>query len=187
MHSNQLAHAPLTRSSSTRLVLSSVLVATLATMSVSAPAADAVDRTVRAASSATDRASNAISHMGQTSYTGMADGTQWERTHRASRILGMDVRNRQGDKIGEVKDVVLDKNGTIAYAVVSTGGFLGMGDRLHAVPWNALETPSGKKDYILDMDKQRLKTAPSFDSGHWPNFTDEAWAAENRRYYRTPQ
>ena len=110
------------------------------------------------------------------------DQKQWERTHRATRIIGTDVRNTQGEKIGDVKDVVLDHNGKIAYAIVSTGGFLGIGDRLHAVPWTALNTSAGK-NFVLDVDKARLKNAPSFDSRTWPNLDDDQWASNNRRYF----
>jgi hypothetical protein len=91
---------------------------------------------------------------------------------------------RQGRKIGDVKDIVLDKNGGVAYAVVSTGGFLGIGDRLHAVPWQSLQmNVSGKDHYILDIDKARLSKVPGFSSKSWPNFADDRWDSENRKYY----
>jgi sporulation protein YlmC with PRC-barrel domain len=107
----------------------------------------------------------------------------WERTHRASRIIGTDVRNRQGQKIGDIKDVVLDPDGLVAYAVVSTGGFLGVGDRLHAIPWTALQKDGEQNHFVLDMDKQRLSKAPGFDSKHWPNMAEERWNSETRGYY----
>lgn len=110
----------------------------------------------------------------------------WERTHRASKIIGTDVRNRQGQKIGDIKDVVLDTNGQIAYTVVSTGGFLGMGDRMHAIPWTALQKDGENNYFVLDIDKERLKKAPGFDSKHWPNMADERWNADTRGYYSTP-
>ncbi len=106
----------------------------------------------------------------------------WERDHRASKIIGTDVRNRQGEKVGDIKDLIIDRNGAITLAIVSTGGFLGIGDRLHAVPWSALQTISGK-DRILDIDKARLKQAPGFDSREWPNLGDERWLNENQRYF----
>lgn len=118
--------------------------------------------------------------------TDRASEKAWERTHRASKMIGTDVRNRQGQKIGDVKDVVLDANGQIAYTVVSTGGFLGVGDRLHAIPWTALQKDTSSNHFVLDMDKQRLKDAPGFDSKHWPNFADEHWNTENRNHYANP-
>lgn len=111
--------------------------------------------------------------------------SEWERSHRASKIIGTDVRNSKGEKIGDVKDIVLDKNGGVAYAVVSTGGFLGIGDRLHAVPWQSLQmNASGKDHYILDIDKARLSKVPGFSSKSWPNFADDRWDSENRKYYQ---
>ena len=106
----------------------------------------------------------------------------WERTHRVSRILGSDVRNKAGDKIGEIKDVVVDDKGTIKLAIVSTGGYLGVGERLHAVPWDAM-TLGPKDDHVVDIDKAHLREAPGFTSKSWPNLGDERWMADNRRYY----
>ncbi|MGE5386639.1 MAG: PRC-barrel domain-containing protein [Betaproteobacteria bacterium] len=111
-----------------------------------------------------------------------ADSRAWERDHRASKIIGTDVRNRQGEKVGDIKDLIIDRNGAITLAIVSTGGFLGIGDRLHAVPWSALQNMSGK-DRLLDIDKARLKQAPGFDSRNWPNLGDERWLNENQRYF----
>jgi len=110
----------------------------------------------------------------------------WERRHRASKIIGTNVRNRQGDKIGDVEDIVLDRNGNIAYAVVSTGGFLGIGDRLHAVPWKSLIPVANEDHFMLDMDRKRLEAAPGFPMMKWPNFNDEKWNASNRRAYPAP-
>ncbi|MCE2949947.1 MAG: PRC-barrel domain-containing protein [bacterium] len=119
-----------------------------------------------------------------------ADGNRaerdWERRHRASKIIGTNVRNRQGEKIGDVEDIVLDRNGTVAYAVVSTGGFLGIGDRLHAIPWKALQPVANEDHLVLDIDRKRLQAAPGFPANTWPNFNDEKWNADNRRAYPVP-
>ncbi len=111
-----------------------------------------------------------------------AERHDWERSHRISKILGADVRNKAGDKIGEVRDLVADGSGTIRLAIVSTGGFVGVGDRLHAVPWDALAL-GPKDDLILDIDKARLQAAPGFTSRTWPNLGDDRWLADNRRFY----
>ena len=111
-----------------------------------------------------------------------AERHDWERAHRISKILGADVRNRTGDKIGDVRDLVVDGSGTIRLAIVSTGGFLGVGDRLHAVPWEVM-TLGPKDDRILDIDKAHLQAAPGFTSKTWPNLGDDRWLADNRRYY----
>lgn len=111
-----------------------------------------------------------------------AERHDWERSHRVSKILGSDVRTRSGEKIGDIRDIVLDASGTVRLAIVSTGGFLGVGDRLHAVPWDALAL-GPKDDHILDIDKARLQAAPGFTSRTWPNLGDERWLADNRRFY----
>jgi len=106
----------------------------------------------------------------------------WERAHRVSKIIGSDVRTKSGEKIGDIRDIVVDDRGAIRLAIVSTGGFLSVGDRLHAVPWDLL-TPGPKDDEILDIDKARLQAAPGFTSRTWPNLGDDRWLADNRRHY----
>ena len=107
----------------------------------------------------------------------------WQRTHRASKILGTRVRNRQGEKIGDIKDLLLDANGHVAYAVVSTGGFLGVADRLHAIPWAALQKSGEGRGFVLDIDRARLGKAPGFDAAHWPDMSDERWNEDTRSRY----
>jgi sporulation protein YlmC with PRC-barrel domain len=111
-----------------------------------------------------------------------AERHDWERTHRVSKLIGSDVRNKAGEKIGDIRDLVLDDHGAIQLAIVSTGGFLGVGDRLHAVPWDLL-TPGPKDDRLLDIDKARLQAAPGFTSKTWPNLGDPHWLADNRRFF----
>jgi sporulation protein YlmC with PRC-barrel domain len=106
----------------------------------------------------------------------------WERAHRMTKILGTEVRTKSGDKVGDIKDVVVDDAGNVKLAIVSTGGFLGLGDTMHAVPWEAL-TLGTRDDRVLDVDKARLKEAPHFTSRTWPDLGDEKWLAENRRFY----
>ena len=120
----------------------------------------------------------------QQTLPGMTPGERhdWERTHRVSRIIGSDVHDKSGDKIGEIKDVVVDDKGSIRLAIVSTGGYLGVGERLHAVPWEAM-TLGPKDDRVVDIDKAHLRAAPGFTSKSWPNLGDERWMADNRRYY----
>ncbi len=111
-----------------------------------------------------------------------ADRHDWERSHRISKIVGSEVRNKTGEKIGDIRDLMVDDHGTIRLAIVSTGGFLGVGDRLHAVPWDVL-TLGPKDDHILDIDKAHLQATPGFTSKTWPNLGDDHWMADNRRYY----
>jgi sporulation protein YlmC with PRC-barrel domain len=111
-----------------------------------------------------------------------AERHDWERSHRVSKVIGSEIRNKSGDKIGDVRDLVVDDKGTIKLAIVSTGGFLGVGDRLHAVPWDVLAL-GPKDDHILDIDKAHLQATPGFTSKTWPNLGDDRWLADNRRYY----
>jgi sporulation protein YlmC with PRC-barrel domain len=123
----------------------------------------------------------ALAQAGMSSMT-PAERHDWERTHRISKIIGSDVRNKAGEKIGDIRDLMIDNNGSIRLAIVSTGGFLGVGDRLHAVPWDVL-TLGPKDDHILDIDKAHLQNTPGFTSKTWPNLGDDRWMADNRRYY----
>jgi sporulation protein YlmC with PRC-barrel domain len=111
-----------------------------------------------------------------------AERHDWERSHRVSKIIGSEVRNKAGEKIGEIRDLMVDADGTIKLAIVSTGGFLGVGDRLHAVPWDVMAL-GPKDDHILDIDKAHLQATPGFTSKTWPNLGDDRWMADNRHYY----
>ena len=181
-----------------RLVLTSVAAAVMSLGTAAAiaqtttqPPAGTATRSTTPATSApatrTDSVSNSTGMSGttgkSTDYTGMRDAKTWERTHRVSKIIGTDVVNSKGEKIGDVEDIVLDAKGNVAYAVVSTGGFLGMGDKMHAVPWSAIRTSTGTDNFMLDVDKDRLRTAPGFDQSSWPNVNDPKWSSENRRYF----
>jgi len=105
--------------------------------------------------------------------------------YRASKLIGADVENLQGEKLGDIKDVVLDpETGRITYAVLSFGGFMGMGEKYFAIPWAALTSKGGEKgDFVLNVDKEKLKNAPGFDKSNWPNMADRHWAEQVYTYY----
>jgi hypothetical protein len=104
--------------------------------------------------------------------------------YRASRIIGVQVRDAQDRKIGEVKDLILgSERGEIAYAVIRFGSGLQVGTRYHAVPWQALEPVDDGGYYVLHADRQTISEAPGFDSGKWPDLTDREWRAEVDRYW----
>jgi sporulation protein YlmC with PRC-barrel domain len=110
------------------------------------------------------------------------------KIHRASEVIGLNVMTPDNeDTIGEVNDLVLDsEKGTIRYAAVSVGGFLGIGDKLVAVPWKAFECrkdEDGNTYLSLDTTKEKLEKAPGFDQSNWPDFGNETWSTENDRYY----
>jgi len=102
----------------------------------------------------------------------------------ADTLVGNDVYNQNDEDIGDIKEIMLDmRTGRVGYAVLSFGGFLGMGEKLFAVPWNALKLDQENKRFVLNVDKDRLKNAPGFDKEHWPNMADQTWANEIHKYY----
>lgn len=104
----------------------------------------------------------------------------------ADTLEGDDVVNSQGDDLGEIKDIMIDvRSGRIAYAVLASSGFLGIGKKLFAIPWNALTLDADRKCFVLDIDKETLSNAPGFDKDHWPSMADERWATEIHSYYHT--
>jgi sporulation protein YlmC with PRC-barrel domain len=106
---------------------------------------------------------------------------------KASSIIGTDVVNLKGDGIGDVKEVVIDpRTGRVAYAVVSFGGFLGMGEKLFAIPFSSFKYDITTNKYVLDVSKERLKAAPGFDADHWPAMSDEKWNRDVYKYYERP-
>ena len=117
-----------------------------------------------------------------------ADSDTSPKIHRASEVIGLNVMTPDNeDTIGEVNDLVLDAdNGTIRYAAVSVGGFLGIGDTLVAVPWKAFECrkdEDGNSYLSLDTTKEKLEKAPGFDQNNWPDFGNQAWSTDNDRHY----
>ena len=102
----------------------------------------------------------------------------------ASTLAGDAVRNSMGDDLGKVDEIMIDiPTGRVAYAVVSFGGFLRMGNRLFAVPWSALTVDEDEKCFVLDVDKKVLESAPGFDPDNWPDLTDPTWANDVYRHY----
>ncbi|KAL1109992.1 hypothetical protein AAG570_014024 [Ranatra chinensis] len=86
------------------------------------------------------------------------------RAISASRVNGTDVYNTEGDSIGHVEDVVLDKTSDkIMFAVIGFGGFLGIGQKFHAVPWSMLNYDSDKGGYVISMTREVLAQAPVYD------------------------
>lgn len=107
----------------------------------------------------------------------------WERTHRVSKMIGTDVRDTAGVKVGDVKDIVLDDNGDVAYAVITFVGIAGAGNKYFAVPWTAFQMPAQKDHFVLAVDRDKLQSAPGFDRNHWPDMADAKWNEENSRAY----
>jgi sporulation protein YlmC with PRC-barrel domain len=110
----------------------------------------------------------------------------YRRVLAASTLDGDKVRNSSGDTLGKLDQIMIDiPSGKIAYAVLTFGGVLGMGNKLFAVPWNALTVDEDEKCLILDVDKKTLENAPGFDKDNWPDMSDTNWGTEVNRYYGT--
>jgi len=102
----------------------------------------------------------------------------------AATLKGDSVVNNSGEDLGKIEAIMLDvTGGRIAYAVLSFGGFLGMGSKLFAIPWSALTLDADEKRFILNIAKDRLENAPGFDKDHWPSMADTTWATELHSYY----
>ncbi|WP_423763004.1 PRC-barrel domain-containing protein [Burkholderia sp. NLJ2] len=101
------------------------------------------------------------------------------RTLEGDRVLTTD-----GDDIGKVTDIMLDmRSGRIAYAVVASPGMRGSGDKLLAVPWNALMLDVERKCFVLPVVAERVREAPGFDRNRWPAMADPDWAEALHAYY----
>jgi sporulation protein YlmC with PRC-barrel domain len=104
----------------------------------------------------------------------------------ADTLLGNDVYNTKNEDLGDIKEIMLDMNtGQVAYAVLSFGGILTLGEKLFAVPWDALKLDTKNKRFTLDIDKERLEAAPGFDPDDWPDMADETWSKEVHSFYGT--
>jgi hypothetical protein len=96
-----------------------------------------------------------------------------QKANKASGLLGMEVRNYQNEKLGEIKDLVMDLNsGRISYAVLAVGGFLGIGEKLIALPPSALAISDDRSFLKLDADKAKIEAAPGFAATNWPRPDD---------------
>lgn len=102
----------------------------------------------------------------------------------ASSFEGEKVVNAQGETLGEIEAIMLDVRGArIAYAVLAVGGLLGIGEKFFAIPWRSLTLDTDNRQFILDVDKERLKNAPGFDKNQWPSMADRSWATDVHAYY----
>lgn len=100
---------------------------------------------------------------------------------RASSVIGSSVKDLAGKDAGKIEDLFLDSRGRAAYAVVSFGGFMGIGDKLFAVPWDAVIVDRDKRTVHIDVKKETLERSPSFTADKWPDPNDREWGREVRK------
>jgi sporulation protein YlmC with PRC-barrel domain len=108
------------------------------------------------------------------------------RVLSASSIIGNKVVNTEGEQLGSIKDLMIDLDDLqIAYAVLSFGGLLGLGDKWFAIPLEALTVDTRNQSVVLDVDKEVLKNAPGFDKDHWPEDAqhEAGWLVDIYEYY----
>jgi sporulation protein YlmC with PRC-barrel domain len=115
-----------------------------------------------------------------------ADARQSGLDVRASKVIGKNVENTQGENLGEIKDLIVDVgNQRVHYAVLSFGGALGVGDKLFAYPISTFKTQADGDKLVLNVDKDKLKNAPGFDKDKWPDWTDNRYRGDVDRYFST--
>lgn len=106
----------------------------------------------------------------------------------ADTLIGNPVFNAKDEELGDIKEIMLDmRSGKVGYAVLSFGGFLGLGEKLFAVPWAALSLDTDNKRFVLNVDKDRLQDAPGFQKDKWPDMADPSWADAIHAYYQAPE
>lgn len=99
-------------------------------------------------------------------------------------LEGNEVINQAGENLGKIETFMIEpEEGRVAYAVLSFGGFLGMGNKLFAVPMQALMLVPDQGKFLLNESKERLENAPGFDKDHWPDMDDPVWGSSIYDYY----
>lgn len=100
-------------------------------------------------------------------------------------VVGRKVINPQGENLGKVEEIMVDSiPGRVAYAVLSFGGFLGVGDKFFAVPWSALDWNPERQAFVINADKRFLENAPGFDKNNWPDMSDTTLRTSIYSYYK---
>ncbi|MGE0766600.1 MAG: PRC-barrel domain-containing protein [Hyphomicrobiaceae bacterium] len=103
----------------------------------------------------------------------------------ASKVTGTEVYNTNGDHLGEIYDVMLDKrSGKIGYAIMSFGGFLGIGEQYHPLPWSTLKYDTNQGGYVVGVSVDELKRAPTFRASETPTWGDRGYEARIHDYYK---
>ena len=117
------------------------------------------------------------------------EGIATDETRRliaSNKVEGTPVYNRAGEALGTVYNFMVDKiTGQVAYVVMSFGGFLGIGESYHPLPWRALTYDPLLGGYVVDIDTDRLSGAPQHGAGEDP-FVDDEYGAKVDAYYKTP-
>jgi hypothetical protein len=105
----------------------------------------------------------------------------------SNKVVGTAVYNRQGEHLGSIHGLMMDKfTGGVAYAVMSFGGFLGIGESYHPLPWRLLNYDPRQGGYVVDLDRRRLEGAPSYTANALPDWSDNTYGRRLDQYYGVP-
>lgn len=103
----------------------------------------------------------------------------------SDRVEGTTVMNREGVKIGTIQRVIIDKlSGQVRYAVMSSGGFLGIGESYHPLPWNILNYNAEEGAYVVDLDRETLERGPHYLGKNEPDWSDRDYNVRIYKFYR---
>jgi sporulation protein YlmC with PRC-barrel domain len=106
---------------------------------------------------------------------------------RATTVKGTDVYNGEGEHLGHIDDIILNKaDGKATYAVMSFGGFLGIGEDYHPLPWQSLTYDPGLNGYVVNVSRSQLEGAPTYRRGDEPDWNDPTYGDRLRGYYGYP-
>ena len=106
---------------------------------------------------------------------------------RASQVRGTNVFNIEGEHLGHIDDIVLSKvEGKAAYAIMSFGGFLGMGERYHPLPWRSLNYDPARDGYVVNVSREQLESAATYGRDEGPDWNDPSYGGELSRHYGFP-
>jgi hypothetical protein len=105
----------------------------------------------------------------------------------SDKVEGTAVYNTAGDRLGTVQNFMVGKrSGKVAYAVMSFGGFLGMGESYHPLPWEVLTYDTGKGGYVVNLSREQLEGAPRYSASDAPDWTDTNYGRRINDYYGVP-
>ncbi len=105
----------------------------------------------------------------------------------ADKVEGTKVYNADGEHLGEIHEVMIDKiSGNVAYAVMSFGGFLGIGQKYHPLPWSALDYDTDAEGYVVSLTREQLEGGPTYDVGKKPRWGDRDYETKLHDYYSLP-
>ena len=119
-------------------------------------------------------------------HQGMRANTPLKRL-TATSIIGDKVVNRKGEHLGKIHNLMINlRSGMVEYAIIEFGGFLGVGEKLFAIPFHELTVDEKNEVFVMDRDKDYLKDSPGFDPMHWPDTNDHVYFDDVNSYYQYP-